>query len=164
MKNLSKKSFTLIEVIIACVIFTLILESVYVTLNVAQKSWNTSSSTILLKQEVRRALISMTTELREAKNIFIVKNQNKNSVNLDFERPGMGPISFHWTDEGEDAFKIIRTNYTYSRVLASHISFLTFDYPTDNEIIIKVAAGKDQQFQLTQKVSLRLKTNLFTHL
>ncbi len=163
MKIYRKQSFTLIEVIIAVAIFTLILESVYVTLQVGQKSWNTYSSTVLLKQEVRRALIAMSGELREAKNIFITKDDHNHSISINFERPSVGIVSYSWSDSGENAYKIIRENYTELRTLASNITYLSFDYPLDNEIIINVTAGKEITFNLKEKIALRLKTSLFIH-
>lgn len=160
----SHRAFTLVEVMIACAIFILILESVYVTLSVGYRSWNNYSSAVLVKQEVRRAMIAMSTELREAQHIFIVKEDNHHGVTLNFERPSLGAISYTWSDSGEEAYKIIRKNNNNLRTLADHINYLSFDYPTDNQIIIDVSAGNQNNvFDLKEKVALRLKTNLFIH-
>jgi prepilin-type N-terminal cleavage/methylation domain-containing protein len=161
MKKQCRQAFTLIEVVIACAIFSLILEAVYTTLRVGQNSWNNYSTNILSRQEVRRALIAMSSELREAKNIFIIKDTE--SLSLNFETSSHGTISYVWNKVGEDAFKIIRKNYTNRKILANNISSLSFDFPVDNEIIIDVAGGKEKSFILKEKIALRLKTNLFTH-
>jgi type II secretory pathway component PulJ len=164
MKISRQIAFTLVEVMIACAIFTLILESIYVTLHVGLKSWNTYSNAVLFKQDVRRAMIAMSTELREAKNIFIVKEDNNHGIALNFEKSPEGAISYIWKDSGDEAYEIVRKNNNNTRVLGRHITSLSFDYPVDNQIIIDVAAVKDKNiFDLKEKIVLRLKTDFFNH-
>ena len=161
MRKVSKHAFTLIEVIIVCALFILIFESVYAALFIGQKSWSNYSNIVLLKQNVRRAVILMSNELREAKNIFITKD--KHFITLSFDRPILGSISYKWSDIGENAYQIIRKNYDHVRILATGISFLSFDFPIDNQLIIDVAAGKEKQFNLKEKIALRSKISFLTH-
>lgn len=158
---MKQRAFTLIEVIITCVIFTLILESVYITLLAGQRSWTKYSSGVLLKQNLRLALTAMAGELREAKDIFIVKDEH--SVAVHFERPSAGTVSYSWADTGENPYQIVRRNYHNHRVLANDITCFSIDYPMDNQIIMNMAAGKEKIFTLKEKIALRLKTNFFTH-
>lgn len=155
--------YTLVEVLITCVIFTLILESVYTTLWVGQKAWKNYSENVLLKENVRRAMVGMSNELREAKNISIIKDEHEHSITVNFDTASVSTVSYSWSETGENAYKIIRKNYDNSRILASNITYLSFDQPQDNEIIIDVAAGKDKKYDLQEKIALRSKTGLFMH-
>lgn len=105
----------------------------------------------------------MSNELREAKNISINKDEHQHSITINFERPGVGDVSYSWSDTGENADRIIRKNGDNSRILASQITYLSFDQPLDNEIIFEVTAGKDKQYDLQEKIALRLKTSMFMH-
>ncbi len=161
MSRKNKKAFTLVEVVIVCALFTLILESVYTTLFVGQKSWNNYSNYVLSKQNVRRAFISMCNELREAKNIFITKDEH--SIVITFDRPMVGAVAYQWSDSGENAYRILRKNYAKEIVLALDITYLSFELPVDNQLIIHVAAGKNQQFNLMEKITLRSKISQLSH-
>ncbi|MBF0504425.1 MAG: prepilin-type N-terminal cleavage/methylation domain-containing protein [Candidatus Omnitrophica bacterium] len=163
MNKKQQHGYTLVEVLMTCVIFVLILESIYTTLWLGQKTWSDYSDNVQLKQNVRWAMVSMSDELREAKNIFIIKDEEKHSITVEFERPAVGLVSYHWAQTGENAYKIIRKNYDHSRVLASYITYLSFDQPLDSEIIIEIADGKDKKYDLKEKIALRTKTSLFIH-
>ncbi len=159
--NKKQYAYTLVEVLMTCVIFTLILESIYTTLTVSQRAWKYYSEDVLLKQNVRGAIIGMSNELREAENIFIIKNENSNSLTLNFVRPlSVGPVAYNWSDTGDNAYKIIRTNYSHSRILASNITYLSLTQPADNVITIEVAAGTNKKYDLREEIALRGKTGL----
>jgi prepilin-type N-terminal cleavage/methylation domain-containing protein len=153
------RAFTLVEVLISAVISGLILASIYTILFLGKKAWEDYSNNILPKQEVRRGLIWMVSELREARDPIIIKDAH--SIRINFERPLVGPVSYVWSDNGVDADKIIRINYLNQRTLANGITLLSFISPTDNEIIVSISAGKKQNYNLNEEVALRSKTSLF---
>ncbi len=159
MKKTRPKAFTLVEVLVTLAVFTVILEAVYTALVVAQRSWDVNWKSIEPKQQLRRALVSMVTELREADGLFIVKDGH--GTRLTFQRPDYGEVQYSWTDTGKDAGKIIRTNDSNRRALAGGITGLSFTEPINNEIIIKVSAGANKDYSLEEKVALRSRTGLF---
>ena len=160
MKVKTEGAFTLVEVLISTVISAVILGSIYMAIFLGQKAWDDYSNNILPKQEIRRGLISMVSELREAKNPFIIGETH--GIRINFERPLVGSVSYIWSDHGENAGKVIRINDGNQRVLARDITFLSFISLLDNEIIVSISAGKKQNYNLKEEVALRDRTSLFT--
>src|SRR4051812_30183630 len=80
MKNHSQ-GFTLVEVMVSVLISTVILEAIYTMVLIGQRSWNDYSNNLIPKEEVRRGLISMVSELREAHHPVIVQDAHKTSIN-----------------------------------------------------------------------------------
>jgi hypothetical protein len=158
-KMRKQSALTLVEVLISVVISAVLLESIYMILFLGQKSWNDYSANILPRQEARHGLISMVSELREAKNPLIVTDEH--SVRINFERQLVGAVSYLWSDTGEEAGKIIRINNERQRVLAKNISSLSFVSPVDTQIDIALGAGKKNDFILKEQVAIRNKTSLF---
>lgn len=160
MKN---KAFTLVEVMITLLIFTLMLGSIYSTFLVGQRSSANFTDVVSQRQQARLALIAMVNELREARDVFTVRDDEAQTVSISFERPGTGLVSYTWTGKGEDANKLIRKNYTHVRTLASGIGALDFTVPTNEKVLVEVTAGTPtgKHFTLKQEVVLRAKTNLF---
>src|SRR5690348_12219687 len=68
----SKKGITLVEMLIAVSILSLLVGSLYVILNAGQASWETNRTKIELHQETRKAMDWMINDLRQAGNSSIV--------------------------------------------------------------------------------------------
>jgi prepilin-type N-terminal cleavage/methylation domain-containing protein len=151
-------AFTLVEVIMAMAVFTFMLGAIYTALLMSQHAWTNYAANVAPKQEIRRALTSMSNDLREAEHVFIVKEPG--AVELTFDRPTVGRVVYRWQSAGADARKIVRSNYTKTAVIASNISQLDFFSPIDNQVIIDVWGG-GQDFYLRKKIALRPKTGLF---
>src|SRR5438094_10458703 len=105
MKLTNRKAITLMEVLMTAVIFSFVAAGIYTTFMIGTRSWAYYNETVILKQEVRRSLFAMAQELREGKNIFIDKSPH--GVTVTFGRPSKGNVSYSWTDQGENANKII---------------------------------------------------------
>jgi len=63
------KAFTLIELMIAMVIFSIILGAIYSVLNMGRTSYYTGDAQIAVQQEARKAMDKMTREIREASSV-----------------------------------------------------------------------------------------------
>ncbi len=159
MKIKSKRAVSLVEVLIAIGIFSFVVAGLYAAFNVGGRTWIIYNNSVMLQQEARRSLFAMVSELREAKNILITKDPD--GLKINFLHPGVGVVSYSWTDKGSDANKIIREHNAKKRILANNISSLSFDYPTNNSITIEITAlimpraGQAMSFHLQEKVALR---------
>ena len=67
MKN--TKAFTLIELMIAMAIFSIILGAIYSVLSMGRTSYYTGDIQIVVQQEARKAMDKMTREIREASSV-----------------------------------------------------------------------------------------------
>ena len=155
----SKKAFTLMEVLMTLALFLIVLQTMYMMFLLSQRSWDNYTARIAPRQELRRALTSMVNELRHGRDPFITKEDH--GTRLVFWQPDAGETAYSWTDTGEDAGKIIRTNYANRRLLATAIGFVSFQSPKTDEVFIKVGSQQDNAVFLSQKVALRSKTGFF---
>jgi len=66
MKILSKNSFTLVELLIVCGILVFIVGGIIAVLNIGQSTWQNTETHIELQQDLRKAMIRVTKEIRES--------------------------------------------------------------------------------------------------
>lgn len=151
--------FTLVEVMVSVLVGAVILEAIYTMVLIGQKSWNDYANNLVPKEEMRRGLISMVSELREAQNFKI--NDDPRKASISFERPMVGDITYSWSSSGENANELIRTINHQTRVLAKDIASVSFSSPEDNEIIVSLKGGKNKELVLKEQIALRSKTGLF---
>lgn len=159
MRIKSVHAHTLVEVMISLTIFTFMIASIYTTFIMSQRSLKVYSDNIAPKQELRKALVFMSSELREGEGFFIETSEH--DVKLTFALNKYGEVKYSWSNTGDNAHKIIRTNYKHEMMLANNINKLSFLIPHDNEIIIELSAGKTPPLTLKQKIAIRAKTGLF---
>lgn len=93
-----REGFTLVELIIAMVIFILILGILFALLSVGQVSWESASSKMTVTQELRRGIEDMTKELTQARISTISLSAGGSSNSISFQTvqdlDGDGLISF----------------------------------------------------------------------
>ncbi len=163
MKFFKNNAFTLIETLVSVLIFSLITGGLYSTLVAGNRSWATYSNTITVQRDARNALIAMTKELREAKNILVTEDPDGLAVN--FYRSGVGSVSYLWAKTGPNVNKIIRRSPNKTWTLANHISSLSVKH-LKNLVVLDITAtvkpnfGQQADFYLKGKTALRLKTSL----
>ncbi|MDP2654439.1 MAG: prepilin-type N-terminal cleavage/methylation domain-containing protein [Candidatus Omnitrophota bacterium] len=159
-----RSAFTLVETMIAAVIFSFIIAGTYGAFMVGNRAWIYYNEHTALKQETRRGMIFMMNELREAKNILIVKEEGR--LRINFYRPGVGNVSFLWAGDGDQAGRILRVEQDKTRILAKQITALSFkQFPDAILIDIKSTkvfpGGKEPvSVRLRAKVALRAKTGI----
>ena len=69
------KAFTLVETLIALGISTAVIAGVYVAFMTGSQSWVRFSQDAIFKNELRRAMTSMTSDLRDAGSITIFQEE-----------------------------------------------------------------------------------------
>lgn len=164
MKIKNIKAFTLIETLVAVFISAIILSGLYSALIVGNRTWAYYKESISHKNEVRKAMVLMTNELREAKNIIIAKQLN--GIRINFYRSKSGFISYIWNLDGNEAGKIIRVSGSDTKMMADKIGsldFVNFGDAVLIDIISEQIVKKNTmtEIHLRKKVTLRNKNKLF---
>ena len=164
MKKDSKAAFTIVEALVVALISSVVLAGVYSSFIVGNRAWAHYNDSVTMKREVRRALLGMVNELREAENVRVIEGPEEKA--LHFYRPASGNVSYYWRSSGEEAGRIVRRGRLDSRILAQHISSLSF-YHLKDAIVVDIsarkltAAGKETEISLREKVTLRAQTTKF---
>jgi prepilin-type N-terminal cleavage/methylation domain-containing protein len=160
MKIANRLGFTLIEAMMTVVIFAVMLGGVYGSLQVGTRAWSNLSANLLTRQEIRRGLVVISKDLRQASELLVEKDNAHVLVNFKTEHDGL--VSYSWTNQGQNANKIIRKNYEKSRTLASGISLFEVNMPNSQEAMVTLSAGgPDRPVSIKEKIAFRMKTNPF---
>jgi len=159
MKINNRLAFTLVEALMTVLIFTVMLGGVYASLQVGTRSWTTLSASILTRQEIRRGMTAISTDLRQASDLLVEKTNTGIVVNFRTQKDGI--VSYTWSSQGADANKIIRKNYEKMRTLASGISLFEINMPDNREANVALSTGRDRPVSLKEEIAFRMKTNPF---
>ena len=158
MKN--KTAVTLIEVLVATAIFSVVVTALYSVLLISNKSWANFNNNVTIQQNARNALINMTMDFREGHSFFITKESG--SIRLSFLHPEFGLVSYTWANHGTSANQILRQAKNETRILANHIYGLSFEHVANTIVInvsssIQVKSSHPVTYDLKGKVALRSK-------
>ena len=163
-KTMNNRAFTLVETLVAVFISTIILAGIYSALIAGNRSWVYYKESISYKNEVRRAMMSMVNELREAKNVVVIKELG--DIRMNFYRSGVGVVSYLWSNRGTNANRIMRVNGADVRILANQIREIDF-LQSSEYVVIDIKSqeiAKKQtmtQIHLREKVAFRHKLKQF---
>lgn len=162
----TRQGVSLVEVMMTTLLSVSILAGIYATFIVGERAWRYYADSIMIRQQVRMALLVLTNELREAGGALVVKEEDPPGVRLNFLKPSAGQISYIWNGSGEDADKLIRRDDLGTRIIANNIS--SVDYViTDESILVDISAtskpkiGQPMDLNLKEQVALRAKTSRF---
>lgn len=174
MKNLRSKNssgYTLVEMMVALSIFTVVMGGIYTIFLVGNKSWMTFTSNVIVQHNLRQGMQVMAKELRRARNVFVTEEPG--GVRVNFLRYPVGLVSYTWSEQGEDAYKIIRQNNINKKVIAGNIQKFDLELLSDSIIIDMASNSKlqsaksetaenseaveESQFKLKGKIALRSK-------
>ena len=166
MKANTPLGLTLVEVLVTTVLSVSILAGIYATFIVGEKAWRYYADSIMVRQQVRMALLVLTNELREAKGALVVKEEIPPSVRLNFLKPSAGQISYLWNGNGEDANKLVRQDSSGTRIIANNISSVNYVL-TGDLISIDISAkskpnvARPIDLNLKEQVAVRARTSRF---
>jgi len=156
----NNKAFTLLEILVALFIFSVVMAAIYSAFLVGNRSWVVYNNNVDVQRQVRNTFIFMTKELREAKNIFITKEEGR--VEITFTKSGEGFISYSFSRDGHYANCIVRAHESEKKVLANNLtSFSVEQMP--RAVVIEIKAmkkppfGPPSEFSLKEKVALRFR-------
>ena len=158
------RAFTIIEILIAFFILSLIAGSIFAVTNIAILSWDSNRGGLELVQEVRQAMDGMTREARQSNGVTV----NNGGSALDFSIPNViYNINYSLNTT---TYKLIREHPpNLPQVLANNINYLNFcciggasctDCGNSAVLQIHIQANKTirnipQAFSLVEEVKLR---------
>ena len=130
------RAFTIVELIVAVLIFSLILGGIFGIVLVADKSWDSTLGMLGLVQEIRLGMDGMTREARQSG--FSQATVNIGGDRLDFFTPSSGTVISYYVQNNQ----LIR-EYPVgtTKVLANHISQISF-VSTASMLQIQITATK----------------------
>lgn len=170
------KGFSLVEVMVTVLIFSLIFAAVFMLLTGGQASWYTGDVQIELTQEIRKALLTVDKELRQTASSVIsdVPADGDYYISITFRIPkdidDDGDVisaigTMEWSDNINYSLnannQIIRTYPLGISVLANNISVLRFRRPEPDIIEIYITAqkttilGRNLQTSIMSSLKLR---------
>ena len=85
----SLSGFTLVEVLVAAVVLSLLLTGALAVLNISNATWNIDMGLVELQQQTRQAMAGMVKELRQAGSVNIT-TITPTQEDIDFSIPGSG--------------------------------------------------------------------------
>lgn len=164
MKIYQKKAMTFVEVMMALLISTFIMGGLYTTLIVGNRSWLVYTDTVILRQEIRRALFLLSSDLRDSKNVHIVESAD--NLELSFYRPSKGDIIYDWEKTGEKAHQLTRRSDSGEKLIAQNIKGFSAEENSGAIQLMLLArkksfSGQEIEYQLGQTVALRYKNPIF---
>ena len=162
----TRQGISLVEVMVTTLLSVSILAGIYATFIVGERAWRYYADSIMVRQQLRMAMLVLTNELREARGALIVKEEDPPGVRLNFLKPSAGQISYLWNGGGEDANKLIRQDSSGARVIAGNISSVNYVLTGDLIFIDISAASKPNAarpiyLNLKEQVAFRAKTSRF---
>lgn len=157
------KAFTLIEVLVAMVIFILLITAVFALLLVGEQSWHTGSGLLDLQQQARLAIDGMAREMCQAEPATV---DTGDGSTIEFKIKCANSLIKYSRDNQN---RIIREHDDKEKILAQYIEYLEFEQDgsgsSPEELIVKLRAYKiernrelwfpSQDEYLIEKVRLR---------
>jgi len=150
------RGFTLIEIMVTSVVLAILIVGLFLVLSLGQRSWLTADTGIQLRQDISRALMVMSQELKQtsASKINIALNGSASSIRfkLPQDTNGDGSIvdstgNIEWS--GYITYSLNASNQVVrsvdggtTSIIANNISALTFTRVLSEVIQIDIAASK----------------------
>lgn len=149
--------FTLIELMIVILIFSIILGAIFAVMTMGNKAWQSGNVQIEIQQETRKGMDSMLKELRQSNLGRITVTANTVTFQIPQSVNNSGNIT--WCEDilyslgGLNGEQLLRTQGEESRVLANNVQGLQFS-ATKEEINITLVAEKETVSQHTLTATL----------
>lgn len=151
MKNDS--GFNLVELLVTCAIFSVIMAGIFAVLYVGDASWQSDMGLLDLQQSARRAMYDIVKEARQsAASSVTISGGN---TRIEFTIPSTSDTINYYLDDNQ----VIRDDGSTTSVVANFIDSLTFSL-SGNLLRIdieaaKTAKGRSLSFPLMERVRLR---------
>lgn len=155
-----KLAFTFIEVLITLTVFSVMIACLYTTLHMGQKAWVRYAKDIIPQQQVRRAMITLNQELREAENINLIHEKDKLQIRYTNSQHQLSEMNFY--SEGKQSGQLIRIfDKEKEPIIAAYgLNQLSLKMPDDQHIQYEIRGGDQNQFVLNGYIALRMNIGL----
>lgn len=155
--KMGKRGFTLVEIAIGIVIFSLVSVGVLAILASGNNTWSQEAALLEMQQQARSAMNGITTELRQIDPLQNIVISDADQKIVFYIIDISNPISYYLNVSNQ----IVREHpIGTNRILANNINSLTFSHVGDVINITILAQktdkrGRSLSFSLKEKVRLR---------
>jgi Tfp pilus assembly protein PilW len=129
------RAITLVEMMVAVVIFVAMIAALVTSLLAGQSAWNASQTSSIVQREGRLALTSLIRDIRQAAPFTVVTNSDGKSFTI--ENPEDHTVFYFWSINSKELF---REAGGENRIVARHITGLDFADDQANAKIVYVNA------------------------
>lgn len=162
------RGFTLVEILVSCAIFTILILATFQLMEVGRSSWFTTDVTVELRQEIIKTFMRMERELKETRPAQISLGSGTSSSFLTFRIPqdnnNDGTIldtsgNIEWSGDItyalNSASQITRTALGVTSIIANNVLSLQFTRPLTpiNILQIDISVGKTSASRRQQQDS-----------
>lgn len=170
------KGFTLLEILVAVSIFTLLILAIFGIMDLGRASWFTGSAAVEVHQEIIKPFMTMEKELRKTSPGQVSLTSGTSGSSFTFKIPqdinGDGTVldasgNIEWSANITYALnssnQITRTASGAASVLANNISSLQFTRPASSVDIIQIditarkTSVTGRQFQETGQIIIKMR-------
>ncbi|MFH0856213.1 MAG: prepilin-type N-terminal cleavage/methylation domain-containing protein [Candidatus Omnitrophota bacterium] len=154
-KRNSAAGFTLVEVLVTSVILAVLVTALFLVLNLGQSSWTNADTGIQLRQEIARALMFMSQELKQTSAAKIDLTLNSSAGSISFRIPqdpdGDGYVvdasgNIDWSPEINYSLnssgQVLREYGGVTSIIANNISSLAFTRILSEVLQIDLTASR----------------------
>jgi prepilin-type N-terminal cleavage/methylation domain-containing protein len=117
MKTITDKGFTLLEIMLAVAVFTVLCGGLTGALLAGRSAWKVNENSSTVQHQARNVISVMTDDLRQASHLKI--DSNDHSVHFSFTHPKDGKVSYAWdktTQQVTRTAKVISSAQTVQTV------------------------------------------------
>ena len=168
------RGFTLVEILVASLIMSIIMAAVFVTLSIGERSWFAGDVTIQLRDQTMQAVATMNRELSATRpsriNIVIGASSNTITFSIPNDNNGDGRVvdnagNIEWSGNItyllNNSNQIVRNFGGASTILGNDIIGLLFTRTQDSLIQVDITASKTslsrRQIQDAEQVIIKLR-------
>lgn len=154
----NKNGFSLLEILAAIVMGSIIILSLHSVFVSGNAAWQTYDGKANTQNQARKALFTIAKELREANNVVVTTTAD--SVTVNFTNQEGEAVTLSWSTIGNNANKIIYQDQSTTRTIASDISALSLNN-SGSSVSVNLTSTKDtatgqtSSFSLKEKIALR---------
>ncbi len=170
MMNVRKSGLSMVELMVAVIIFTIMAIGIYTILFVGQEFWLSSKTRVELQQEARRAMEKMINELRQAGDLSIsdVPADGTWRNTITFKTPsGVAAGALTWNADsiqysrgGVEGMQFLRTSAGVAQVIALDIQSLQFRRQVASPNILEISIQAQKATEKNKTINYTLNFNI----
>jgi prepilin-type N-terminal cleavage/methylation domain-containing protein len=143
-----KKGFTLLELMIAMALISMVLAAVFMAFSMALRIFVDESNRSDIYLEADRGMSRMVYELREAKQVITASSREvmfwAADLNNNGTREANETVTYSWSGSPESRLNRITSGETYPLSYGVYSFYLSYDNPSDIKLInMKLVTGRE---------------------
>ncbi|MDD5085355.1 MAG: prepilin-type N-terminal cleavage/methylation domain-containing protein [Candidatus Omnitrophica bacterium] len=153
----SKTAWTLIELLVAMVVFSILSIALFMTYKVGVDVWQRRSVYATIQADARRAMERMSREIHQAGDIVAFSGS---TLSFNILKPDNSWVSIRYYLGGTDGRTLLRQEGGNVEVLANNISQLTFNQVSQRVVDIDMRVEKNDLLGQRARVQIESQVNM----